>query len=87
MLTIELPRRTFLKNTGALVVTFSLLPPFAASPAGAKSVAKDQVDGFLAIDGQGNVKIFSGKVDLGTGVQTAIAQIHRIAGFRLDDLT
>jgi CO/xanthine dehydrogenase Mo-binding subunit len=75
MLAIELPRRTFLKTTGALVVTFTVLPPFAASPAGAKSVAKDQVDGFLAIDGKGNVKIFSGKVDLGTGVQTAVAQI------------
>ena len=74
MLAIELPRRTFLKTTGALVVTFTILPPFA-SHAAAKSVAKDQVDGFLAIDGQGNVKIFSGKVDLGTGVQTAMAQI------------
>lgn len=75
MLAIELPRRTFLKSAGALVVTFTIVPAFAASPAGAKSVAKDQVDGFVAIDAQGNVKIFSGKVDLGTGVQTAIAQI------------
>ena len=68
MLAIELPRRTFLKSTGALVVTFTIAPAFAASPAEAKSVAKDQVDGFVAIDAQGNVKIFSGKVDLGTGV-------------------
>jgi CO/xanthine dehydrogenase Mo-binding subunit len=75
MLAIELPRRAFLKTSGALVVTFTIAPRFAAASTPAKTVALDQVDGFIAIDAQGNVKVFSGKVDLGTGVQTAIAQI------------
>ncbi len=35
----------------------------------------DGVDGFLAIDASGKVTVYSGKVDLGTGVRTAIAQM------------
>jgi nicotinate dehydrogenase subunit B len=72
-------RRELLKGTSALIVAFSLgewrggalaqeLPP-------AKSVALDQVDTFLAIDGRGMVTIYSGKVELGTGVRTALTQI------------
>ena len=41
----------------------------------AKTVAADQVDGFLAIDAKGNVTVYSGKVDLGTGIRTAMTQI------------
>ena len=41
----------------------------------AKTVALDEVDGFLAIDADGKVTLFSGKVDLGTGVRTALTQI------------
>ena len=40
-----------------------------------KTVATDQVDGFLAIDANGNVPVFSGKVDLGTGIRTSMTQI------------
>ena len=73
-------RRDFLKTSGALVVTFPLSHPLAeaaektmAMPA--KTVATDQVDGFVAIDAKGNVTVFSGKVDLGTGVFTALTQM------------
>ena len=71
-------RRSFVKAGGALVVTFALDPPEAASAAteaATKSVALDEVDGFLAIGAQGQVTVYSGKVDLGTGLETAIAQI------------
>ena len=73
-------RRDFLKTTGALVVTFSISHPLAgAATKGAatpnKTVALDQVDGFIAIDAKGNVTVYSGKVDLGTGVSTALSQI------------
>jgi len=73
-------RRDFLKTSGALVVTFPLAHPLAqaaekAMAAPAKTVALDQVDGFVAIDGKGNVTVYSGKVDLGTGVFTALTQI------------
>src|SRR2546428_6640453 len=70
-------RREFLKTGGALVVTFSVggIYAVAAQAAPAKTVAADQVDGFLAIDAKGGVTVFSGKVDLGTGVRTALTQI------------
>jgi nicotinate dehydrogenase subunit B len=77
----SITRRQLLKSGGALVVTFTLAPRIGAAknaPAteeAAKTVAPDQVDGFLAIDRKGKVTVFSGKVDLGTGVKTAMAQI------------
>jgi nicotinate dehydrogenase subunit B len=72
-------RRELLKGTGALIVAFSLGASrngaFAQDLPAAKSVALDQVDTFLAIDGKGMVTVYSGKVDLGTGILTGIAQI------------
>lgn len=38
-------------------------------------LAANQVDSWLAIMNDGNVTVFSGKVELGTGVRTALAQI------------
>jgi nicotinate dehydrogenase subunit B len=78
MLTSTFPRRDFLKAGGALVVTFSfagLLPQTAFADGGPKTVSLDQVDGFLSIGADGAVTCYSGKVDLGTGVRTAITQI------------
>ena len=76
MLTIS--RREFLKTTGAIVVTYGL--PQAAQAAdganiGPKTVAPDRVDGYIAIDRKGGVTVYSGKVDLGTGTDTALTQI------------
>ena len=72
-------RRDFLKGTGALAVSFTFAShapaAFAQSTATAKTVAPDEVDGFLAVDSQGMVTVYSGKVDLGTGVRTALSQI------------
>src|SRR5580704_6276177 len=70
-------RRTLLQTGGALVVTFSLpLSRTDAQPlAGAKTVSPDRVDGFFAIAPDGRVTVYSGKVDLGTGVLTALTQI------------
>src|SRR5271156_2105239 len=70
-------RRTLLKASGALIVAFSLpLDHIAAKmDAGAKTVSADRVDGFLAIASDGQVTAYSGKVDLGTGVRTALTQI------------
>lgn len=75
---ISMTRRDVLRASGALLVTFSLAgrisPAFAEAAAG-KTVAPDEVDGFLAIDDNGAVTAYSGKVDLGTGVRTALTQI------------
>ncbi|MGO9401434.1 MAG: molybdopterin cofactor-binding domain-containing protein [Xanthobacteraceae bacterium] len=72
-------RRDVLKTGGALVVGFSLAghaqQGFAEQTAAAKPLALTSVDTFLAIDSAGAVTIYSGKVDLGTGVRTALAQI------------
>ncbi len=79
MLSGKPTRRDFLQGTGILVVSFSL-PSFlgtvdAQSAASPKTVALDEVDAFLAIDSSGRVTLYSGKVELGTGVSTALTQI------------
>ncbi len=72
-------RRDMLKGGGALVVSFSLAPQLREARAqgapAAKQVALTEVDSFLSIDARGLVKVYSGKVDLGTGVATALRQI------------
>lgn len=70
-------RRDVVKGTGALVVAFSFAPieALAQNLPAAKSVALDQVDTFLAIDGKGMVTVYAGKVDLGTGIRLGFAQI------------
>ena len=72
-------RRDLLKSGGALVVSFSFFgrpgETLAQAAAAAKPVALTAVDTFLAIDATGMVTVYSGKVDLGTGVRTALAQI------------
>jgi len=72
-------RREFLKATGILIVSFSL-PSFlktaeAQSATSPKTVALDEVDAYLAIDPSGHVTLYSGKVELGTGVSIALTQI------------
>ena len=76
-----LTRREFLKasSAGMLVVGFSLYGSAQASTnvqlAPAKSVEREALDAWLTIDREGRITIYSGKVDLGTGVKTALAQI------------
>jgi nicotinate dehydrogenase subunit B len=76
-MTLIIDRRSVLKAAGALIVTFSVAPRLAGAQIAApqKSVSPDRVDGFLAIDGDGRITAYSGKVDLGTGVRTALSQI------------
>jgi len=72
-------RRDILKSGGALVVSFSFGGPareaLAEDAVAPKPVALTAVDSFVAIDSAGAVTIYSGKVDLGTGVRTALTQI------------
>lgn len=80
MLNLGKTRRDFLRSGGLLMVTFSLAGKGNATfakggPQSAKTVAIDEVDAFLAIGADENVTVYSGKVDLGTGVRTALAQI------------
>jgi nicotinate dehydrogenase subunit B len=75
---IATTRREFLKGTAALVVSFSIdrhQTAGAQDESSSKSVSTEQVDGFIGINRKGEVTLYAGKVDLGTGVRTALAQI------------
>ena len=80
-MTHTINRRSLLKaSAGALVVGFSLDATLARSATfpvlrPAKAVAKDLVDAFISLEPNGKVTIFVGKVDLGTGTKTAMAQM------------
>src|SRR5262245_34378222 len=77
MLDTVATRRGFVE--GALLISFALVGGIASARAqrvaAAKIVATDEVDGFLAVGADGNVTVYSGKVDLGTGIRTALTQI------------
>ncbi len=79
MLSGKPSRREFLEATGVVVVSFSLRGVLTAADAqtatAPKTVALDEVDAFLAVDRTGRVTLYSGKVELGTGVSTALLQI------------
>ena len=70
-------RRDFLK-TGALVIGFTLVPrtTLAQSAALPGSLnANRRLDAWLRIDPNGTVTIFTGKIELGQGIGTALSQI------------
>jgi nicotinate dehydrogenase subunit B len=74
-------RRDLLKGGGAIVVSFALGAAgsaLAQSPGGAalgKSLDKGDVDAFLALHPNGTATVYSGKVDLGTGLRIAMRQL------------
>src|SRR5438445_1526707 len=79
-----LSRRGLLRTGGALVVSFmcgAALPHRSlaqASGAGAdlgKSLDLKEVDSFLAVYADGSVTIYTSKVDVGTGLRTAMSQM------------
>jgi CO/xanthine dehydrogenase Mo-binding subunit len=75
----EFSRRALLKS-GALTVGFALagmpgLRMAAAQGAAPRMLDPKQVDAFIAINGDGTVTLFCGKVDLGTGLRIAMRQI------------
>src|SRR5581483_7316017 len=84
----RISRRELLKNSGALIVSFSILGPAAITaaqqlpaPPGSSPynnpdyLDPTSLDSWLAVMQDGSVTAFTGKVDLGTGVETALAQI------------
>ena len=76
----QLSRRTLLRGGGALTVAFALSGPAGkalaqAAGTGARTLDLKEVDAFLAINADGTVTVFSGKVDLGQGLRIAIPQI------------
>ena len=72
-----LSRRSFLQSMGGLVVAFNLFGR-AAAAAGAEPSsafpAAGNLDAWLAVRPDNTATLFTGKVETGTGVQTALAQ-------------
>ena len=80
METKQISRRQFAKGAGALIVSFNFLGPVSRllgqseNPAGAAPEATS-LDSWIAVAQDGTVTVFTSKVDLGTGVVTALSQI------------
>ena len=74
-------RRHFIRQTGALIITFSLSSQIRPSLAWAQSslprslANQPELDAWIRISSDNTVTIFTGKVELGQGITTALAQI------------
>src|ERR1700686_262446 len=80
METKRISRRQFVKGTGALIVSFNFFGPVSRVLAQTETFAKTEpeataLDSWVAIAQDGSVMVFTSKVDLGTGVVTALSQI------------
>jgi len=79
---ISMQRRQFLKASGALVVSSSatwhagaVMGQSASAAAGKPPLVPEELDSWVAILPDGRVNAYYGKVDLGQGLEVAIAQI------------
>src|SRR5712664_3903496 len=76
----SLSRRDFLKTGSALVISFSLAPELALgqtkpAPLPGSLNNNRMLDAWLRIDADGTVTLFTGKIELGQGIGTALTQI------------
>src|SRR5258705_12012648 len=69
-------RREFFKTSGALVVSFAA-PSFEvlAQAAGKPALVPGELDSWIAVLPNGNVQAFFGKMDMGQGLDVAVAQV------------
>jgi nicotinate dehydrogenase subunit B len=76
-------RRQFVQDAGGLLVGFSLgntgtlprLLRISCSPETLHTPAANRLDSWLRIEPDGSIRVFTGKTDIGMGVQTALTQI------------
>jgi CO/xanthine dehydrogenase Mo-binding subunit len=94
-------RREFLAAGGALVVAFACRPAGAsesAAPAPAEGVRlsgslrrEPWLDGWIRIDAEGRITVYTGKAELGQGIRTALIQLAAeelvVAPERIDLIT
>ena len=79
-MTLETTRRNLLAGTGALALGFNLMGDGLAQQAAAPALPGDlklfpKVSSWLRIEGDGRVRLLVGKVELGQGILTALAQL------------
>src|SRR5947208_14056029 len=74
---IFLNRRDFAKGLGGIVVAFTLDPALAQQPKQLPGslAGNKMLDAWIRINAEGTATIFTGKVELGQGILTALAQI------------
>lgn len=74
-------RRNFLKNTGCLAIGFSLNTSFMDAPTPMAQELPESlrrnpnINAWLEVLANGQIRIFTGKLELGQGIRTAIAQV------------
>src|SRR5689334_2887173 len=70
-------RRAFLSATGALIVTASLAENAEAAIGSSTKprLIPDQLDSYLAVENDGTITVFYGRIDGGQGLETSIAQM------------
>jgi CO/xanthine dehydrogenase Mo-binding subunit len=74
-------RRNFIKNTGCLAIGFSLQGSLMATPSPMVQELPESlkrhpnINAWLEVLANGQVRIFTGKLELGQGISTAIAQV------------
>ena len=75
----HLTRREFIAALGGIVLSFSLVPKVVVGQDPARLPGSLQtnrtLDAWLRINADGSVTVFTGKVELGQGIVTALAQI------------
>ena len=77
----SLSRREFLADAGILAVGFTLIPrsvrgmSLGSGESEALAPSADALDSWLVIGRDDRVTVYAGKVELGTGVSTALRQI------------
>jgi nicotinate dehydrogenase subunit B len=75
---VSLNRRDFAKGLGGLVLTFTLDPAAAQQqprPLPGSLSGNRMLDAWIRIDADGTATVFTGKVELGQGIVTALAQV------------
>ena len=76
-------RRTLLKSGGALVVSIGAPMPLNLARAAEEArlvgaqppLTPDQLSSYIAVNADGTISVFSGKTDLGQGLEVALAQM------------
>ena len=70
-----LSRREFFKTSGALVVSCTMPPAVVFGQEGKPPLVPTELDSWIAILPDGRVEAFFGKMDMGQGLDIAVAQI------------
>src|SRR6266540_2878939 len=68
-------RREFLKTSGALVVSFAAPVTDVLAQGGKPPLVPTELDSWIAVLPDGRVNAFFGKMDMGQGLDVAVAQI------------